>query len=135
MNGQRPNKHKTFHLFPTFLARLINSCSNNTFFKQFATMLTGNLIAQAIGLPVAAILTRIYAPEEYGNFTLLTSLSTTLGIVGCLSYEIPIVIERDDSCAHNLALFSSSISFLFMNRPLGFISIVLQLMRILTPFS
>jgi O-antigen/teichoic acid export membrane protein len=76
----------------------------------------GTLIAQALGLAVAPILSRLFAPEAFGLLGLFTSISGIIGAIACLRYELAIMLPREIKNAVNLfagSLFSAAlVSFL-----------------------
>ena len=42
--------------------------SSSDFLKSLAVLMTGTIIAQSIGYIVAPVITRLYTPEEIGEF-------------------------------------------------------------------
>jgi len=94
------------------------------FARHVATMMAGNVTAQAIAFMAAPVITRLYSPDEFGLLTLVWSYYGILAVVSCLCYEQPIVIEpRDDNAINifvlciiitiSLALLIGGIIYLF----------------------
>ena len=75
----------------------------NTSFKgDVLRLASGTGIAQIIGILSIPILSRLYAPEAFGITALFISLTTILGVLACMRYELSIVLPEDDSEAANL---------------------------------
>lgn len=90
------------------------------FIKNIFILLTGTVFAQIISIFCAPIITRLYGPEAFGTLALFTSLITTVGVIICLRYEIPILIAKTDKQAANLLCLSLLITVI-----LSFLSIFL----------
>jgi O-antigen/teichoic acid export membrane protein len=86
----------------------------SSFVSNVAKLSTGTLIAQAIGILVAPILSRLFAPEAFGLLGLFASISGILGALACLRYELAIMLPKEDKNAANLfagaLIFSALIS-------------------------
>ena len=54
--------------------------------RNFSKLLSANVVAQVIGLVVYPILTRMYAPEDFGLLNLLLSISGVLVIFSTAEY-------------------------------------------------
>ena len=65
-------------------------------------LVTGTTIAQIITVLSSPILTRLYGPEAFGFFALITSITSILGVIVCLRYELSIMLPKEDSEAANL---------------------------------
>ena len=70
--------------------------------------MSGTVIAQVIGLLITPILTRLYAADAFGEMALFMSISSIIGVVACLKYELAIVIPKED----DEAVAVLSVSFL-----------------------
>ncbi|MBQ0153555.1 MAG: oligosaccharide flippase family protein [Bacteroidales bacterium] len=75
----------------------------NALFKNSAHLLSANVVAQAIGLIVYPILTRIYSPEDFGLLNLFLSIGGILSVVATIEYQGAIVLPSDDK--KSIALF------------------------------
>jgi O-antigen/teichoic acid export membrane protein len=68
-------------------------------------LVSGTSIAQALGILATPLLTRLYAPEAFGVLALFTSITSIVGVVACLRYELAIMLpERDEEAANLLAV-------------------------------
>ena len=63
------------------------------------TLLTGSVLAHALPLLLGPVLTRLYTPEEFGQFALLWAVATNLSVVGCARYEFALPLESSPSRA------------------------------------
>ena len=88
---------------------------NTSFKSDVLRLASGTGIAQIIGILSMPILSRLYAPEAFGITALFLSLTTILGAIACMRYELSIVLSDDDSEAANLLgvslLFTLIITF------------------------
>lgn len=64
--------------------------------RNFAKLLSANVVAQVIGLVVYPILTRIYAPEDFGLLNLFLSIGGVLAILSTAEYYYAIVLPKQE---------------------------------------
>ena len=74
----------------------------SSFVSNVVKLSAGTLIAQAIGILVAPILSRLFAPEAFGLFGLFSSIFSILGSIACLRYDLAIMLPQKDEKAANL---------------------------------
>ena len=72
------------------------SLVKSTGVRNFAKLLSANVVAQVIGLIVYPILTRMYAPEDFGLLNLFLSIGGVLAIISTAEYYYAIVLPKDD---------------------------------------
>jgi len=65
-------------------------------------LVSGTAFAQLLGILASPILTRMYAPEAFGLVAIFTSITSILGVVVCLRYELAIMLPESDEEAANL---------------------------------
>lgn len=82
------------------------------FSRNVLTLMTGTAIAQAIPIAISPILTRIYAPEDFGVFALYVALSSIMTIIATGRYELAIVVPKKDNEAFDIMLLSIIIAFI-----------------------
>ncbi len=58
------------------------------------TLLTGGVLAHALPLLLGPVLTRLYAPGEFGQYALLWAVATNLAVVACARYEFALPLEK-----------------------------------------
>lgn len=73
----------------------------------------GTAFVQVLGILFSPIITRIYAPEDFGVFTLYNSFLGILLIVGTLKYEFSIPIARNNIIALNIISLSTILLAIF----------------------
>ena len=70
--------------------------------RNFAKLLSANVVAQVIGLVVYPVLTRMYAPDDFGLLNLFLSISGVLAILATAEYQYAIVLPKEDEKAHGV---------------------------------
>lgn len=76
--------------------------NKSEFTKNILTLMTGTAIAQAIPIAISPILTRIYAPEDFGVFALFVAIISILGNIANAKYELAIMLPKKDEDAINI---------------------------------
>jgi lipopolysaccharide exporter len=74
--------------------------------SAFATdvfkIVIGTTFAQLIVVLASPLLTRLYGPETFGFLAIFTSISSILGVIACMRYELAIMLPKTDEEAANL---------------------------------
>ena len=81
-----------------------------SFAARVLTLMTGTTIAQSIPIAISPILTRLYAPGDFGVFALFSSLVSLVAIIATGRYELAIMLPEDDEDAINLLVLSVGIA-------------------------
>ena len=82
--------------------------------RNVGKLLSANIVAQAIGLLVYPILTRLYSPEDFGLLNLFTSIASVVALFATCEYHYAIVLPKEDEKAHSLVqLCFIIVAFLF----------------------
>jgi len=84
----------------------------STFAGNVLKLVTGSVFAQGIGVLVAPIVARLFAPEAFGVAALFTSITGIIGVVACLRYQFSIMLPKTDEEAANL--LGVSLSFVLI---------------------
>ncbi|MDB5318292.1 MAG: rane protein involved in the export of O-antigen and teichoic acid [Rhodospirillales bacterium] len=92
------------------LPKAVAQALRGRFLRDVAIVGLGTAAAQAISLLAAPLLTRHYAPEQFGLFATITTVSATIGMVVCLKYETGILLAPDDDRATAAALASIAVA-------------------------
>lgn len=90
--------------------------------RNFTKLLSANVVAQVIGLLVYPILTRIYAPEDFGLLNLFLSIGNVLVVLSIADYYYAIVLPKKETDA--VALTHISLFFLFVTTIVVALSVV-----------
>jgi len=81
-------------------------------------LVSGTTVAQLLTLLVAPILTRLFAPDTWGVLAIFVSITSILGVIACLRYELAIMLpEKDEESANLLGvslMFSVLVSLLII---------------------
>ncbi len=93
------------------------------FSRNVVTLMTGTAIAQAIPIAISPILTRLYAPEDFGVFALFISISSIAGSIINGRYELAIMLPKKDEDAINIFVLGFIIT-VFISLFLFFIIII-----------
>ena len=86
--------------------------------REAATLMGGNMLAQALAVGAYFILTRIYTPDDYGLFNIFYSYIEVLIILSTCKYELAIVTADSDREAAAVSQFTlklnAMVSFLLL---------------------
>ena len=75
---------------------------SNTFAGNILKLAGGSVFAQGIGMIIAPIITRLFAPEAFGAAALFASITGIIGVISCFRYELAIMLPKTDETAVNL---------------------------------
>ena len=70
--------------------------------RNAGKLLSANVIAQAIGILVYPVLTRMYAPEDFALLSLFTSIAGVLTLIATAEYQYAIVLPKAEEHARAL---------------------------------
>jgi len=93
------------------------------FVKNSVTLMSGTTIAQAINFLLSPILTRLYTPEDFGLLATFMAITSIIGSVSCLRYEMAILLPKDDKDSVNTIALSLIINIVFVI--LSFVTVIL----------
>lgn len=80
----------------------VRQCRKTSFRGDVLKLVSGTTIAQLLGILAAPILTRLYAPDAFGVLAVFISITSVLGVIACLRYELSIMLPEKDEDAANL---------------------------------
>ncbi|MEI9997273.1 MAG: oligosaccharide flippase family protein [Rhizomicrobium sp.] len=86
--------------FPKSLSR------STSFFTNTLLLVGGSGFSQFVLAATAPLLTRLYAPADFGVYAVLQSLANFAAAVASLRYETAIMLPRTDRAAANVAVLS-----------------------------
>ncbi len=97
------------------------SKQSTSFTENVLKLVTGSVVARGLGVLAAPIVTRLFAPEEFGVAALFASIIGIISVAACLRYDLSIMLPKTDEEAANLlglslffVLIITSISTLFV---------------------
>jgi O-antigen/teichoic acid export membrane protein len=70
--------------------------------KPTLLLLAGGAVAQALPLLVGPLLTRLYNPVQFGQYTVFAALAANLAVVACGRYEYALPLVQDEAEARDL---------------------------------
>ena len=71
--------------------------------RNFGKLLSASVVAQALGLLVYPVISRLYSPDDFGLLNLFLSISNVLVILANAEYHYAIVLPKDDKQARAIA--------------------------------
>lgn len=96
----------------------------NNFFKNVITLMTGTLMGQLLIILTLPVITRLYSPEQFGEYSNMVAIISILGVITTLRYDIAMAITDKREERNNLLYLS-----LILNLVISiFILIVLSLL-------
>ena len=72
------------------------------FITNVLKLVSGSVIAQALGILLVPIITRLYSPGDYGAFQVFLSISSILAVLSCLSYQLAIMLPKEEEDSANI---------------------------------
>lgn len=100
-----------------------------TFFKNTLKLISGNFVAQLLGILLIPVITRLFTPGDFGIFQLFLSISSIVVVFCCLSYQLAIMLPKEDEdaaqivalCCMLIIIISviTGIIFILFSDPIG----------------
>jgi O-antigen/teichoic acid export membrane protein len=66
------------------------------------TLVTGGALAQVLPLMLGPWLSRLYRPEEFGDYTMFAAVAANIAVVACGRYDFALPLVRDAARARDL---------------------------------
>lgn len=85
---------------------LKNNMQKSKFLKNSLTLMLGTVFSQAIPIAISPILTRIYAPSDFGIFALFASIAMLFSTFATGRYDLAIMLPKKNSDAVNILMLS-----------------------------
>ncbi|WP_298665218.1 oligosaccharide flippase family protein [uncultured Methanofollis sp.] len=79
----------------------------SSFVTNVLKLISGSIVAQAVGILLIPIISRLYTPDDFGVFQVFLSIAGILAIISCFSYQLAIMLPKEDRDAANLAALST----------------------------
>lgn len=80
--------------------------SQGGFFKSVSILVGGTAFAQALGVLVLPVITRLYSPDDFALFAVYSSILGILSVATCLRFEIAIPIPEENKDALSLFILA-----------------------------
>ncbi|MCL2590288.1 MAG: oligosaccharide flippase family protein [Betaproteobacteria bacterium] len=78
----------------------------NSFVRKVGVLAGGTTAAQAIAVLALPLLTRVYAPSDFGVLAIYTAIVSIVATIACLRLEIAIPLPEKDQDAANLLMLA-----------------------------
>lgn len=75
-----------------------------SFGRDVGKLVTGTIIAQAVGICLTPVITRIFSPEIYGVASVFISIVSILTVISCMRYELAILLPKNQKEAGGVFL-------------------------------
>ncbi|GAB4255693.1 MAG: lipopolysaccharide biosynthesis protein [Methylomicrobium sp.] len=85
---------------------LLGKFKRSQFAKDTATLTIGTALAQAIGIFIMPVLSRLYTPEEFGKLAVFMAVSGIVAVTVTLRYETHILLPKEEKEASALVTIS-----------------------------
>lgn len=86
---------------------------STSFVGNVLKLVTGNVIAQGLGVLMTPIIARFFPPEAFGVAALFTSITGAISVIACLRYELSIMLpETDEDAVNQLGVSLCSVLFI-----------------------
>ncbi|MDA0524651.1 oligosaccharide flippase family protein [Methanococcoides alaskense] len=95
----------------------------SSFINNVSKLVFGSLLAQSLGIMLYPVIARIYSPADFGVFQLFLSISTILTIFTCFSYQLSIMLPKNDEDSANIVVLCI-ILLTFVSIIIGFIFVL-----------
>lgn len=76
------------------------------FVRAIAVLVGGTAAAHAVTALAMPILSRLYAPADFGALAVLTAIVSTIGVVACLRYDVAVALPGSDEDSLTLLTIS-----------------------------
>ncbi len=101
--------------------------TENSYLKNVVVLMFGSGISQLIPFAISVVLSRLYTSEEFGVFTLFSSIVSFLAVISTMRYEVAIMLPKRNIEAFHLVVLSLIISL--------FVSVTVLISTLLFPIS
>ncbi len=72
------------------------------FITNVLKLVSGSVIAQAVGILLVPIISRLYSPGDFGVFQVFVAISGILAVLSCFSYQFAIMLPKEDEDSANI---------------------------------
>ena len=84
----------------------------NKFARNVITLASGTIISQGVLILALPLLTRLYSPEQFSDFSLFNSVLLLVGTIACFRMDIALPIAKEEKDADNVLILGLLFSFL-----------------------
>jgi O-antigen/teichoic acid export membrane protein len=84
----------------------------NDFVKDFSTLFSGTLLASALPILFSPVISRLYTPEQFGVFAIVSAVVSSISNVAGGRYEMAVMLPKKGSDSKALVRLAAFISLL-----------------------
>ena len=95
------------------MINLVSRFKASLFIRNSFKLMLGTVLSQLIIILISPVLTRIYAPADFGLFALFSSIGLMLSSVAAARYDMAVVIASDKKESFSLMQLSLILTLLF----------------------
>ncbi|MGJ8651553.1 MAG: lipopolysaccharide biosynthesis protein [Opitutaceae bacterium] len=88
------------------VGRLWRQMRQSVFIGQLSQLFSGEVFAQALGLAMMPLMTRLYGPAAFGVLGVFVAITEVLGRTSTLRYDLALVLPKKDTDAWPLLKFA-----------------------------
>ncbi len=108
MSQSIPTKHLSLlHMIPSF-----KSLRQSVFLQSVSVLVSGTIVAQVISYALAPIISRLFTPEEMGEFGVFQRIVVFIATIATARYEFALPLPKQDQHSFQLFRLSLRISFI-----------------------
>jgi O-antigen/teichoic acid export membrane protein len=100
-------------MMPLLKLPALRSLGKSEFLRNTLQLVFGTGMAQAISFAASPILTRLFSPNDFGQFTFFISIVAAFALIATLRYELAIIYAKDEKDAANVLSLSIVICTFF----------------------
>lgn len=93
------------------IAKYRGKLKSNLFLQNIAVVSGGNIAVTLVGIIAAPVITRLYTPEDFGIFSVFTSVVAIAGSLTTMRYAITIPLPKEEKLADNIIKLCLLITF------------------------
>jgi len=94
------------------IAQTFRKLSRRPEARHVGVLASGSMAAQVALVATSPLLSRLFAPEAFGVFSLMLTISTIAGAVGGLCYEVAVILPRARRAAQSLYWLAFALSLI-----------------------
>lgn len=95
---------------PTHIARRLLAVRASSLVQSVLALMSGSIVAQAVFLVSAPILTRLYGFEDFGGLAIYNAWVTLLALLGGLRYEQAIIVAQGEETKRRVVALAFSLT-------------------------
>lgn len=108
----------------------IKKILNNRIVKNSLTLINGTIIAQAINILMSPVLSRLYLPGDYGNYSSIVAIVAITSIIATLKFDLAIMDKENDKVKTKNTYYLAMISNLIISVIVMMLGIIISVLEL-----